>query len=213
MEGTVFLLGCLMLIGWTAAIVVLWQFDHSHWSHILTMGFAQTIAGRAAAIAQGTQVEMHRGLMVLLATYADVVFVFLAYPPLIFSYRNVLQGRFFEKHMKPVIESAETSTERFSHFEIAGVFLFVWLPFHMTGVLVGAVLGYLLGIRTWINMVTVTAATASASVCWVFAYDKLYEWLGDIHPGISVVFTIVIIGGLVVVQWMHRLKNGRNSAA
>ena len=27
-EGTVFLLGCLMLVGWVGAIVLLWQFDH-----------------------------------------------------------------------------------------------------------------------------------------------------------------------------------------
>lgn len=203
-EGTVFLLGCVMLIAWVGAIVVLWRIEYPLWNDILTMGFAQTLAGRAAAIAQGTQISMPRGLIVLLATYADVVFVFLTYPPIIFSYRNVLEGRFFHKHMKPVLETAEKSTEKFSHFHVAGIFLFVWLPFHMTGVLVGAVLGYLLGLKTWINMLTVTIATMTASLCWLLFYDKLYALLGGIHPGIPIIATVLIIGGLIAARWLRK---------
>ena len=205
-EGTVFVLGCVLLIGWIGAIVLLLCFNHSLWTHIVTMGLAQTLAGRAAAIAQGTQIEMNRGLLVLLVTYADVVFVFLTYPPLVFSYRNVIEGPFFEKHMKPVLESAEKSTSRFTRFHTVGVFLFVWLPFHMTGVLVGAVLGYLLGLKTWVNMITVTVATMSASLCWVLAYDKFFRLLGGIHPSIPVVAAAVIIGGLVAARWMKHLR-------
>ena len=210
-EGTVFVLGSVLLIVWVGAIVLLWRFSHPLWMHILTMGFAQTLAGRAAAIAQGTHIEMHWGLIALLATYADVVFVCLTYPPLVFSYRNVIEGPFFEKHMKPVLESAEKSTSRFTRFQAVGVFLFVWLPFHMTGVLVGAVLGYLLGLKTWINMITVTIATMSASLCWVLAYDRFFHLLGGIHPSIPVVAAVVIIGGLMTVRWMRNLRQWRRS--
>lgn len=211
-EGTVFLWGCLLLIGWVGVIVLLWRFDHPLWSRILTMGFAQTLAGRAAAIAQGTQAEMSPGLIVFFATYADVIFVFLAYPPLIFSYRNVLEGRFYQKRMKPVLETAEKTTARFSHYRAAGVFLFVWLPFHMTGVLVGAVLGYLLGLKTWVTMVTVTLATLTAAICWVSFYDRFFDLLGGIHPSIPVVVTIMIIGGLLAARWIRR-RNGHANAS
>ena len=206
-EGTVFLSGCFMLIAWIGTVVALWRFEHPRWSDMLTMGFAQTLAGRAAAIAQGTQVEINRGLLVLLATYADVLFVFLSYPLLIFSYRNMVEGRYFQKQMRSVLASAEKSSERFAKYSIASVFLFVWLPFHMTGVLVGAVIGYLLGLRTWVNMATVTLATMTASICWVFAYEKLYGYLGAFHSNIPFYVTALIIGGLVVHQWIKRRRN------
>ena len=209
-EGAVFLTGCLMLIVWIGAVVALWRFQHPRWADMLTMGFAQTLAGRAAAIAQGTQVGINRGLLVLLATYADVVFVFLTYPPIIFSYRNMVEGRYFQKQMRTVLASAEKGSERFAKYSIAGVFLFVWLPFHMTGVLVGAVIGYLFGLRTWVNMATVTLATMSASLCWVFAYEKLYGVLGEIDTRIPFYLTILIIGGLVTYQWMMRRRHAAN---
>lgn len=206
-EGAVFLSGCIMLIAWIGAVVALWRFEHPRWSDMLTMGFAQTLAGRAAAIAQGTQAEINRGLLVLLATYADVLFLFLTYPLLIFSYRNMVEGRYFQKQMRSVLASAEKSSERFAKYSIAGVFLFVWLPFHMTGVLVGAVIGYLFGLRTGVNMATVTLATMTASLCWVFAYEKLYGYLGELHSNIPFYLTMLIIGGLVVFQWIKRRRN------
>jgi uncharacterized membrane protein len=206
-EGGVFVLGSWMLIGWVAAITILWRLGNPAWMDWLIMGFTELFLGRGVAIAKAVEMEMHPGLIVFLATYVDAVTVFIFYPVLVLAYRNLLEGRFVDARMKEIIASAEKNVERFAKFKIAGVFMFVWFPFFMTGVVVGAVLGYLIGLKTWTNMITVVLGTCSAAACWLFAYDSLYAWLEKIHPEIPLLFTIVLIAGLAIGRlWSEARK-------
>jgi len=200
-EISVFLAGSCMLIFWVAAAAVLWRIENVLWTHMLTMGFTQLVAGRAASIASATQVDMHPALNVLFATYIDTTVVFILYPALVFSYKNLFERRFFKTHIGPVFQSAQRRVGQLRRFKIAGVFLFVWFPFWMTGVIIGSLLGFLMGLRTWVNMTTVVLGSASAVICWVYAYDKLYNWVGDIHKGIPLALTVLIVLGLAT----HRI--------
>lgn len=203
-EGSIFIIGNILLILWLSVIVLMFQFAHPLWLNILTMGFTQLIGGRAASIAQGTQTGIHPLLIAFIATYIDTLFVFLFYPILVFSYRNFFERRFFQKHMKPIFDSAQKGLFRFSHYKIISVFLFVWFPFWMTGVIIGSVLGYLLGLKSWTTMITVIFGTMSAAFCWVYFYDKLYSSLGQVNKGIPVILTILIIIGLAVYRIVTR---------
>ncbi|HPA77088.1 MAG TPA: small multi-drug export protein [Kiritimatiellia bacterium] len=206
-ESSVFVLGSWMLIAWIAAITILWRMGHPSWMQWIIMGFTELFLGRGVAIAKAVEMGMHPGLIIFLATYVDAVTVFIFYPALILAYRNLLEGRFVDERMKGIIESAEKNVGRFAKYKIAGVFIFVWFPFFMTGVVVGAVLGYLLGLKTWTNMITVTVGTMSAAVCWMYAYDNLYGWLETIHPEIPLFFTVILIAGLAAGRlWMEAKK-------
>lgn len=199
-ESGVFVIGSLMLVAWLLAIATLWFLGHP-WEQWVIMGFTELILGRGVAIAKAVEMGMHPGLIILLAAYVDAVTVFLLYPVLILACRNLVEGRPVDRRMRGIIESAEKNVTRFAQYKIAGIFLFVWLPFFMTGVVVGAVLGYLLGLKTWTNMATVVAGTLAAAVCWLYTYDYLYGWFAQIHSQIPVVFTTALIATLVV----HRL--------
>ena len=195
-ESGVFAVGSLMLIAWFLAIAVLWHLGQP-WDQWVIMGFTELLLGRGVAIAKAVEMGMHPGWVVFLATYVDAVTVFLCYPVLILAARNLVAGRPVDPRMKGLIESAEKNVGRFAKYKIAGIFLFVWLPFFMTGVVVGAVLGYLLGLKTWPTMATVVAGTATAAACWLYTYDYLYGWLAQIHSQIPAVFTAVLIAALV----------------
>ena len=199
-ESSVFVVGSLMLIAWFLAIATQWYLGQA-WEQWVIMGFTELFLGRGVAIAKAVEMGMPPGLLIGLATYVDAVTVFLCYPALVLAYRNLVGGRPVDKRMKGILETAEKNVNRFAKFKILGIFVFVWLPFFMTGVVVGAVLGYLLGLKTWPNMITVTLGTLSAAVCWLYTYDFLYGWLAQIHSEIPMVFTSVLIGGLIA----HRL--------
>lgn len=208
-EGSLFAIGCCMLILWIETIAALWRTSHELWLGMLTMGFTHIVAGRAASIAQATQLALPAPLIVLLATYFDTMTVFVMFPVLVFSYKNFLERRFFRKHMQPVFESARKGMGYLGRFKIVGVFLFVWFPFWMTGIISGSVLGFLIGLKTWVNMVTVILGSVTAEICWVFAYDRLFSWLGGVHQAIPVAVSLIIIGGLVV----GRVMRGRRKRA
>ena len=136
--------------------------------------------------------------------------MFIIYPLLVYSYKHFLEERFFKQHMKPVFDSANRHLTRCRHAKIIGVFAFVWFPLWMTGVVIGAVLGFLLGLRTWVNITTVIIGTSSAVLCWVYAYDKLFAWLGDINTGIPIAIIILVVTILaarrIISQRKHKDK-------
>ena len=206
-EGVIFIVGNCMLILWLTVIIVLFRIEYHHWLDILTMGFTQLFGGRAASIAQGTQTCMYPLLIFLLASYVDTMVLFILYPILVFSYRNFFEKRFFQKRMKPLFDSVQKRVTRYRRHKMVTVFFFVWFPFWMTGVIIGSLLGYLLGLRAWVNMTTCILGTMSASFCWVFFYDKLYKWLGNIHKEIPLILTFIIVIGLVIYSFYSKRRN------
>ena len=210
-ESGVFAVGSLMLIAWFLAIAVLWHLGQP-WDQWVIMGFTELILGRGVAIAKAVEMGMQPGLVIFLATYVDAVTVFLCYPVLILACRNLVEGRPVDPRMKGIIESAEKNVTRFAKYKIAGIFLFVWLPFFMTGVVVGAVLGYLLGLKTWTNMATVVGGTLTAAVCWLYTYDYLYGRLTQIHSQIPALFTGALIAALIVHRLWTETRKKRTAA-
>ena len=211
-ESGVFVIGSLLLVAWLLAIATLWRLGHP-WEQWVIMGFTELILGRGVAIAKAVEMGMHPGLVVFLATYVDAVTVFLFYPVLILACRNLVEGQPVDPRMKGIIESAEKNVTRFAKYKIAGIFLFVWLPFFMTGVVVGAVLGYLLGLKTWTNMATVTLGTLTAAVCWLYTYDYLYGRLAQIHSQIPALFTAALIVALIIHRLWAETRKKRAAAA
>jgi len=206
-EGSIFIVGNCMVILWLALIIFLFRIGYHHWLDMLTMAFTQLFGGRAASIAQGTQTDIYPVLIFFLATYVDTTVMFILYPVLVFSYRNFFEKRFFQKRMKPLFDSVQKRVTRYRRHKIIAVYLFVWFPFWMTGVIIGSLLGYLLGLRAWVNMTTCILGTMSASFCWVFFYDKLYKWLGTINKEIPLILTFVIVIGLIIYSFYTRHRN------
>lgn len=199
-EGKLFCCGIGMALAWLLSVVILLYRGSELWAKILTMGFAHMLAGRAASVAQAIQSGLQPGLTVFLGVYFDVAIMFIIYSVLVFSYKYFLERRFFKKHMQPMFESAKKRMGVMRRFEIVGIFLFVWFPFWMTGVISGALLGFLMGLRLWVNMLTVISGTTAAMLCWVYAYDKLFQWSGSINQGIPMLVTVLIIAGLVIFR-------------
>jgi uncharacterized membrane protein len=195
-----------MLLIWVGTVAVLWQLGNDNWDDLLTIGFAHLLAGRAISIAQGTYVGLPQWLIVLLATYVDIMAMLIILPLFVYSYEHFFEGRFFQKRMKPMLRKAQANVGTFGRFKIVGVFFFVWLPFWMTGIIAGSVLGYLLGLRTWVTVTTVSLGAFAAVWSWVYAYDKLFTWLSGIHQEVPLAFTILLICGLVAARFVQKRR-------
>ena len=205
-EGRLFVCGSIMLLLWIAGLASLWRLEYPIWDDILALAFAHLLMGRGISIAQGMQAGMPPSLITFLATYADITALLILYPLMVFSYKNVFEGRFFQKHMRPVFESAQKSVGRMSKFKIASVFLFVWFPFFMTGIVVGAVLGFLLGLRTWVNLTTVCLGALAAAATWAYAYDRLFSWLSGVNESLPACAVILMIVGLIAYRLVRRQR-------
>jgi len=206
-EGTIFVIGCCLLLAWIIAAAGLWYAGVSLWNDILAVGFAHLLAGRAISIAQGTQIGLPKPVITLVATYADVMAMFVVYPLFVYSYEHFFEGRFFQKRMLPMLESAEKHVGSMRQFKIVGVFAFVWLPFWMTGIIVGSIVGYLLGLRHWVTLLVASVAALAAVSTWVYAYDVIFQWLSRIHQEVPLIFTLFLI---VAIIWLRLLRRRRS---
>ena len=197
-EAPVFMLGSFMLILWVCLLAGLRMADCQVWDNMLQMGFVHMLAGRAGSIAEGLRSGMQRALVAAVAVYLDVMIMFIVYPVLIFSYRNCFERRFFQEHMRPIFDTARKSMGRLRGFKILGIFLFVWFPLWMTGIIAGAVIGYLLGLRTWVTMTTVILGSTTAIVMWVYVLGGVFSTLRGAHRAIPGCVTLAIILVLAV---------------
>ena len=180
--------------------------DSHWWNEVITIGFAHMLAGKAVSIAQGMAAGMPPSMIVLLTVYVDSMALCILYPILIFAHEHLLDAPLYERHMKRVFDSAQKGVDRVGRFTIVGLFAFVWFPFMMTGVIVGAVLGFLMGLRTWLIMATVILGTTTAVVSWVYAYDRLFSWLTVIDGHTVQGFLLVVIAGVIARRFMRQKR-------
>jgi uncharacterized membrane protein len=188
-------------------LAVLTWIDHPLWESIFTFTAAHLIAGKAASILQGNNAGMPPWLIICIATYVDIVSLLLMYPVLIFSYQNFFEDVFFQTHMKRVFTSAERGMSRFGKFKVAGIFLFVLIPVWMTGIIIGAVLGYLMGLRLWIILTTVSLGSFVSVTIWVTFYEMLLLWFEGIQKWI----TGPAIAAFVVLLIAYRITKKRRA--
>ena len=85
-------------------------------------------------------------------------------------------------------------------FGIAGLFLFVLVPFWMTGPLVGAIIGFLIGLHPVVNLLVVLSATGLAIFLYALFLEPLNAWASAVHP--YAVFAVIVT--LAVLAWLAR---------
>jgi uncharacterized membrane protein len=210
-QSRLFIVGSVMTILWVGVAAMMWQLQHPLWDEVLTLGFSHILVGKGMSVAQGHLMGMPDWLIIVLATYCDILSVLVTYPILIFSYENFIERHFFHRQMRNIFKHAEKGMNRFGRFRIVGVFAFVWAPLWMTGIIVGAVLGYLMGLPTWAIMSTVSIGAGASVVCWVFFSERLFAYLGWLNqqlPGRALIgiILIAIMVRLLMRRWKARKK-------
>ncbi len=200
--GFIFGLGCLLLIGSIGVIGLLAYANHPKWQIVFSMAVAHMIAGKGVSVVQGVALGLHPLGILILASISDLVLLLLAYPVLVFSYEHFFETSLFQRHMLRVFESAQRGMDRIGRFKVLGVFMFVWLPFWMTGVLVGSILGYSLGLRSWVTLVTAALGTFTSILIWLFFSNQVISAFGWVNDRVFGVGVLVLL--LALLLWRRR---------
>ena len=85
-----------------------------------------------------------------------------------------------------------------------GLWTFVFFPFWSTGALVGGVVGYLLGMRTWVVFTSVFAGhlLSVASLVWLF--DLFREMLASFEHGWVKFLPWIVLLALLLITLLWR---------
>lgn len=152
----------------------------------ITLGFAamtglNLLIGLAAGMSFGYAHGFGHLPVIASSALSDTLQVLVFYPLFVLSWNHLIDLGRFGPYLARVRASAERQQGWVRRFGIAGLFLFVFVPFWMTGPVVGAVIGFLLGLRARVNLGVVLAASYVSIVLWALLFDQLNALAASYH--------------------------------
>ena len=109
-------------------------------------------------------------------------------------------------------EAAESNKDKIRRYGIPSLFIFVLIPFWMTGPVVGCVIGFFLGIKPWVNLAIVLSATAMACLGWAVFLKELHERTADFSPFAPLILLVFIVLVAVAGYFLEtRHRHGKNN--
>ncbi len=179
----------------------------------LLIGITATglLFGRATAMAFGYTLGMGHGIVIPICIIIETILVLIFYPLFVFSWQHLLVIKSLKNVFERTQKSAEKHKEKVQRYGVIGLFLFVWFPFWMTGPVVGSVIGFLLGLKVWLNMTVVLAGTYAAIFGWAFFLRQIHEQVASHSSYAAMILTILLIVIVIMGHLLHRtLRNNKN---
>lgn len=207
-EGRILLLGIAIalagLIG--MGLVAFWSPQASEM--IGAMSFTNLIFGTVVAMSIGYAAGYGHALVIPVNMWVETVVVLLFYPVFVLSVRKLVEFPRLKRFIARTQSTAERHHDMVRRYGIAGLFIFVWFPFWMTGPVVGSVIGFLLGFPAWLTLLVVLAGTFMTIAGWAYLLFGLYTRAAAFGPWVSVLIIGLII--LVVLAFYLLDRRGRN---
>jgi len=195
MEGRVLLAGIALFVVYAVVIGLLRPRRPALAQSLVAMTFAHILGGRAAGMSSGYAGDVAHWIVVGANMVIETFLVLLFYPLFVFSYNRLIVIKPLEDTMARIRAGAEAHQRAIMKFGIPWLIVFVWFPFAMTGPVVGSAIGFLVGLRPWVNIAVVLFATYMAILSWSILFRRINEYLAGIGPYIPFVF----VGAIVLV--------------
>jgi len=216
-EGKLFVFGVVLGVIWIFGLFFLTFFKSTFSLKLLSMIATHLISGRAGGISMGLKLGLPSWTTIINATIIDSLVVLLVYPLFVLSYKNMFKNKFLKGMLDSSILTAQKEQEKISKFGIIGLLLFVWFPLHMTGPLVGAIIGYFIGLKPYLNITIVLTGTFLAVVSWVIFLRKMIDVTGAFSFLVPVFVIVIALIGFLVIRYKQRkdaaTSNGDNSGS
>jgi uncharacterized membrane protein len=182
-----------VLLGYFALIGLAYLRSAAFGRNLLSMTFHHILGGRAAGMSAGYAFGFGAPLVIGANMAIETFMVLLFYPLFVLSYHHLIVIPPLEDTMRRARRAAQAHERTVVKFGVPGLLLFVWFPFWMTGPLVGSVIGFLIGLRTWVNLAVVLAGTYLAIFCWGVVFRHLHERLEALGPYVPFAFVALIL--------------------
>ena len=178
---------------------------------LIGMTATHIMFGRAAGMAFGFSQKLEPITVIPICIIIETILVLIFYPLFVFSWRHLLVTNWLKNIFERIHKAAETHKGKIQRYGIIGLFVFVWFPFWMTGPVVGCVIGFLLGLRVWLNITVVLTGTCAAIFGWAFFLHQFHDRVASYSSYAAMVLmallVIIIILGHLLLRTFHENKN------
>ena len=206
-EGRILLLGIAIALAGliTMGVVAFWSPQTSRMMG--AMSFADIMFGSIVSMSIGYAGGYGHTFVVPVIMWVESVIVLLFYPVFVFSMRKLVEFPRLKRYIERTQAAAERHHDRVRRYGIAGLFVFVWFPFWMTGPVVGSAIGYLLGLPAWVTLTVVLTGTFVAMGGWAYLLFGLYTRATVFAPWAPILIIGLIILVIIAVYLLDQRKN------
>jgi uncharacterized membrane protein len=165
------------------------------------------MGGRALGIAACLSADISLFYTILYNFFLEIVIVLIAYGMVVLIMRNIIQQKLFRSAARQAELAAQDQKTNIKKYGAIGLFLFVMLPFFMTGPVIGSIIGYLLNYKAINNFLIVFSGTLSSILIYALIGNNLINHI-DQYVQIDLVkkWAAIIVGILIVLFLIYHLK-------
>ncbi|MBC8377909.1 MAG: small multi-drug export protein [Planctomycetes bacterium] len=204
-EGRVLIAGIAMALVYTLWLCIQLILSVDTFQTLLGMTAMEVVFGRIACMGFGYSMGQSHTQVIGISMILETILVLVFYPLLVFIWRQLLVIRWLKKVSARTRRAAEAHKDKVRKYGIIGLFMFVWFPFWMTGPVVGCMIGYLLGMRVWVNLTTVLVGTYAAILGWAFLLYQLHQKTISYSSYAIVIATAIIAAAMLAWTLRQRL--------
>ncbi|MGE4455498.1 MAG: small multi-drug export protein [Arcobacteraceae bacterium] len=196
-ETRLLLSGLFLLLLLLASLGIVAFFDIELSSKLLGTVLTNLIVGRMGGLSFGFSSGIDFYIVLFINLYFEVLLVLIVYSLFVLSWQNAVKFKRLEHFFEVVKAFVAKHHDKFDKYGTYGIFFFVFMPLFMSGPVVGAIIGYIIGIRHIKNILIVLSSTFLATTLWAFFLNEIVTFLNDINQyaswGILVVLIIVAL--------------------
>ena len=157
------------------------------------------------SISYGYTVEFSDSVIILMNMLVEFIMVLITYPLFVLSWNKSVEIGFLSGFFQTVEEQRLKYKNYFKKYGKYGLFLFVWFPFWMTGPVIGAIIGFLIGIRHYYTIAIVLSGTSLAIIIWTYFLKELIELLNQLSSNAP----YIILGLIILITIFLKLMKSR----
>jgi len=207
-EGRLLLTGVALAFIYAFWLGVKLLFSPEDFQVFIGMTAIEIMFGRAACMVFGYSMGIEPSTVIPICIIIETILVLIFYPLFVFSWRHLLVINWLKNIFERTRKAAETREDIVRRYGIVGLFVFVWSPFWMTGPVVGCVIGFLLGLRTWLNMTIVLAGTYVAIFGWAVFLRQFHDRVALYSSYATMVLVALLVIIIIVVHFLRQIFHG-----
>ena len=175
--GNIFIFGLFLFFCLLLFIIISYRIDITFANKITGIVLTNVLVGRVPALSFAYAVELSHIVAISINVLIELILVCIIYPLFVLSFNGILKIELLENFFNTIKTKKKKHQKSFDRYGGFGLFLFVFIPFWMTGPIVGAIIGFLIGLKHYTIIAVVAFSTFIAISLWGLFFQEIIDFL------------------------------------
>ena len=203
-EGRVLMAGVVLALLYALWLVSQLLVSVEHFGTLFAITAAKIVVGRAACIALGYSLGLSHAQVIIISMVVQTIQILIFYPMLVFIWRQLLVIKWLQKTSDRIHTAAQAHQQKIHQYGVPGLFVFVCIPFWLTGPIVGCMVGYLMGLSVRVTLATVLTGSYAAIVIWSAIIYHVHQ--KALAFGSCGFWIVALLAGATLLAWSLRKR-------